>query len=213
MLSHEEKEKIKALETYRIETLEEILEKKTPKTTLLKILKIFDSKIGIWLLSAAFTWIGAKAYSDYQVKVQQDIKHEEIVEKLDLEIAHKLNRFFVAIDVVLADVEKLSPDSVPVKIAAVQKLALGLDKKQAFDNDNLYPEYANRSLLSLLLEQKRALLKLGKTDPELDRVIANAANLPAFFARHQDSLSTVAGIQALVKREMVLPRWENYGLQ
>lgn len=213
MLSHEEKEKIKALETYRIETLEEILEKKTPKTTLLKILKIFDSKIGIWLLSAAFTWIGAKAYSDYQVKVQQEYKYEEIVEKLDLEIGHKLNRFFVAIDVVLADVGKLSPDSVPAKIGAVQKLALGLDKKQAFDNDNLYPEYANRSLLSLLLEQKRALLKLGKTDPELDRVIANAANLPAFFARHQDSLTTVTGIQALVKREMVLPRWENYGLQ
>jgi hypothetical protein len=59
-----------------------------------------------------------------------------------------------------------------------------------------------------MLEQKRVLLKLGTKDPELDRVIANAANLPAFFARHQNEVTTVAGIQSLVKREMVLPRWE-----
>jgi hypothetical protein len=94
MLSPEEKDRIKALETYRIETLEEILEKKPPKSNLLKILKIFDSKIGIWILSAAFTWIGAKTYSDYQVKLQQEYKYEEIVEKLDLEIGHKFNQVF-----------------------------------------------------------------------------------------------------------------------
>jgi hypothetical protein len=213
MLSPEEKDRIKALETYRIETLEEILEKKTPKSNLLKILKIFDSKIGIWILSAAFTWIGAKTYSDYQVKLQQEYKYEEIVEKLDLEIGHKFNRFFSAIDLVVGDIEKLSPDSLPSKIAQVQKLALGFDKKQSFDSYNLYPEYANRSVLSLMLEQKRVLLKLGTKDPELDRVIANAANLPAFFARHQNEVTTVAGIQSLVKREMVLPRWEDYGIR
>lgn len=213
MLSPEEKDRIKALETYRIETMEEILEKKAPKSNLLKILKIFDSKIGIWILSAAFTWIGAKTYSDYQVKLQQEYKYEEIVEKLDLEIGHKFNRFFSAIDVVVGDVGKISPDSLPSKIAQVQKLAMGLDKKQAFDNENLYPEYANRSVLSLILEQKRAFVKLGINDPELDRVISNAANLPAFFERHQESVLTVEGIKELVRREMVLPRWENYGMR
>lgn len=213
MLSPEEKDKIKALETYRIETMEEILEKRTPKKTVLKFLSFFDSKIGIWVLSAVFTWIGAKTYSDYQVKLQQENKYEEIVEKLDLEIAHKFNRFFSAIDVVVGDVEKLSPDSLPSKIEQVQKLALGFDKRQALDIDNLYPEYANRSVFSLMLEQKRASQKLGKTDPELDRVISNTANLPAFFTRHQDSATTVAGIEALVQREMVLPRWENYGMR
>jgi hypothetical protein len=213
MLSQEEKDKIKALETYRIETIEEILEKKTPKTTLLKILKIFDSKIGIWLLSAAFTWIGAKAYSDYQVKVQQAYRYEEIIEKLDLEISHKFNRFFMAIEEVLSETKTISPDSLPEKIAKVQSLALGLDKNSVLDRENLYPEYANRSMLSLLLEQKRALNKLGKTDPELDRVISHAANLPGFFSQHKAAYADIDGIKTLIKEKMMLPRWEDYGIE
>ena len=212
MLSEQEKERIKALETYRIETMEEILEKKTAKSTLIKFLSVFDSKIGIWILSALFTWIGAKAYTDYQVKVQQDTKYEEIVEKLDLEISHKFSRFFIAIDEVMSDIDKLSPDSLPEKIAKVQNIALGLDKKSVFDQENLYPEYANRSMLSLLLEQKRALNKLGKTDTELDQVISHVSNLPGFFSEHKAAYSDIDGIKALIKEKMMLPRWEDYGI-
>ncbi|MFD2201995.1 hypothetical protein [Shivajiella indica] len=213
MLSDIEKEKIKALETYRMEAMEEILNKKGAKSTIFKVLSFFNSKIGIWILSVIFASGGLKAYEDYKTKNLHEAKNKEIVEKLDLEISHKFIKFFWALDLIVSESQSISVDNLEVKIEEVQALVLGMESIKSDDPENLYPEYANRSLISLMLEQKRALIQLGISDPELDRVIGNLSNLSAFFAKHEKEFANITGIKNLIVQEMMLPRWENYGIK
>ena len=183
MLSESEKDKIKLAETYRVEALTEILEAREKKLWFLKYLQFFNSKFGIWLLSVIFASGGLKVYEDYKAKVYSDYTNQEIIGKLDLEISYKFRKLFFA----LSEAEREAGDSSALnpgeKMRAARKIVLGMDKYTGEPGEYIYPEYANRSIFSLLVEQKRIRAKLEAPDAQLEEITGKMENLPELLEK------------------------------
>jgi len=209
MLSEQEKERITLRETLRFETRANLQMEADKKIGLGKVIYFFNSKLGLWILSAIFVSGGVKVYDDYKVK-QEDMKLQtEMVEKLDMEISYKFNKLMFFFDE-LSD--KKGDDAkilVTANIEDVREIALGLDKSSGKSGDYLYWDFENWSLLALMVELRRQLAKSGVNDVELDQIIKYLTDLPGFFEERNTDYANIPAIKKLIMENLILPRWKS----
>jgi hypothetical protein len=209
MLSESDKGKIKLAETYRVEALTEILQAREKKLGYIRYLQFFNSKFGIWLLSVIFASGGLKAYEDYKAKVYADYTNLEIIEKLDLEISYKFRRLFFALSEAQREAEDTTAQYLNEKLRTAREIALGMDVYTGEPGEYIYPEYANRSIFSLLVEQKRIRAKLKTPDAQLEEIIAKMEKLPELLGEEGIDFSDVPVMKKFIEDELMSPRWKN----
>ncbi|HEX8163988.1 MAG TPA: hypothetical protein VF538_19110 [Pyrinomonadaceae bacterium] len=148
MLTDEDKERIRLEELYRHEVAKELGKKKSKWED---ISAFVNSAVFIWFLSSVVLGLISFAYTkwesgreDERRKHEQELKlaqeNKLIARKLDAEIASRLSYFAT---------QSMRPNETTV----INKIVVGLEKPSAIDYPiNVFPEYANRSLRSLLWE-------------------------------------------------------------
>ena len=212
MLSEYEKEKIKLTETYRAEVMSEIMKEKEKKRGYFKYLSYLDSKLVIWLISVIFAIGGLKTYEDYKTKVIADYTNQEAVDKLDLEISYKFNRLFSALDEMEKEIDDETTTTPYNKRSEVHNITQRIGQFSGNGGEYLYPEYAHRGLLSLMVEQRRKLIQLNKEVSSLDEVIAKMADISSYFEGKDIDYSDIPTLKRLISSELMLPAWNRYGL-
>jgi hypothetical protein len=207
MISEEEEKRIRLIETYKFEVRDKLETEKAKKFGIDKVFSFFNSKFGLWVLSAIFVSGGVKVYDDYKVKQENEKTRGEIIEKLDNEISYKFNK-------VIADLEGLKENGdaremlMPMEGYA-REFALNMDKGSSHENNFLYEEYKNWSLLALVVEQNRQINYLGKRDPELEVVIEHLNKLSQFFEGNGINYEDIGSIQEVIQENLVLSRWKS----
>jgi hypothetical protein len=212
MLSEEEKKRIELVESYKFDVLDKLQTKKAKKFGLGMVFSFFNSKFGLWVLSAIFVSGGVKVYDDYKVKQENEKTRTEIIEKLDNEIAFKFNKLLVAIDLIKKKDLEVVADEIFSNMEEAKSFALWIKKETGKEENYLYEEYKNWSLLALLVEQKRQLDHLGIKDPELEKVIFHLNELAEFFENRQLNYDDIDSIKEIIGENLVLSRWKSNGL-
>jgi hypothetical protein len=207
MLSEEEEKRIKLIETYKYEVRDKLETEKAKKFGIDKVFSFFNSKFGLWVLSAIFVSGGVKVYDDYKVKQENEKTRGEIIEKLDSEISYKFNK-------VMADLEGLKENGdaremLMSKGDYAREFALNMDKGSGQEPSFLYEEYKHWSLLALVVEQNRQLNYLGKRDPELEVVIEHLNKLSHFFEGNGINYEDIDSIQEVIQENLVISRWKS----
>jgi hypothetical protein len=212
MLSEEEKKRIEVIETYKFEVIDKLQTKKSKKFGLAMVFSFFNSKFGLWVLSAIFVSGGVKVYDDYKVKQENEKTRSEIIEKLDNEIAFKFNKLLGAIDLMKEKEVEVISDQIFSNMEEAKSFALWIKKETGKEENYLYEEYKYWSLLALLVEQKRQLDHLKIKDPELEEVISHLNELQNFFENRQLNYHDIDSIKEIIQENLVLSRWKSNGL-
>lgn len=209
MLSEEEKKRIEVVETYKFEVKDKLEYQKARKFGLGIVYSFFNSKFGLWVLSAIFVSGGVKVYDDYKVKQENEKTRSEIIEKLDIEISYKFDR-------VLASLEKITEKDSGVvldqkfgSMEEARKFALGINMESEKEEFYLYEEFKNWSLLALIVEQNRQFKHLGIKDTELEEVIRNLNELSKIFENRQVNFKDLKSIHEIIRDDLILPRWKS----
>jgi hypothetical protein len=140
MLSEEEKAHIRLEEVFREELREELKTAKA-ETWRKRALAFFNSALGIWLLSSVALGLVTWTYTRWTETLAKARENREAVEKLDIEIAARIQRF----ESFVVDGSR----NVTYFIALIS-----LDNPSAIDKVSpvVFPEFHRRGLRSLLWE-------------------------------------------------------------
>jgi len=152
MLSDDDKARIRLEEIFREEVRRQLQDDKV-RTRSHRILAFFNSGLGIWLLSSIvlgfITW-SYSTWSDSRSKVREN---EATIEKLDVEIAARVERF-----------RELLANATS---AQTYYMALwSLDNPATIDKftAGIFPEFASRSLRSLLWDLRSRVPRSEKVE-------------------------------------------------
>jgi hypothetical protein len=212
MLSEEEKKRIELVETYKFEVKDKLEYQKDRKFGLGMVYSFFNSKFGLWVLSAIFVSGGVKVYDDYKVKQENEKIRGEIIEKLDNEISYKFDRILASLELI----QEKEPEGVwDQKFSSMEEaknFALGINKDSGKEENYLYEEFKHWSLLTLLVEQNRQLSHIGMKDTELEEVILQLNELSKFFENRQVNYEDLESIQKTIRKNLILGRWKSNSL-
>lgn len=212
MLSEKEKERIRYRETLRFEIRTSLQKEADKKIGLGKIIYFFNSKLGLWVLSAIFISGGVKVYDDYKVKQENEKYRGEIIEQLDNEISYKFNRVLIAFEQLRVKDSLGIWDQKFSNMEEAKSFALGIIMDSGKEDNYLYEEYKSWSLLALVVEQKRQLNHLGIDDLELESVIRDLNELSLFFDNRQVNYEDIKSIKEVIRDNLVLKRWKSNSL-
>jgi len=169
MLTDQDKERILLEETYRREIREQFEQQPPSKTRWERVSPILNSAFVLWFLSSVILGVVGFLYArwDSQRTIERDKKASEaqvkrenelIARKLDAEIANRLIVFAQLNDLAIPDntviwdlTDKKNTDMLKKTLIELENPTLGEYKLTVF------PEYANRSLRSLLFELKEVV--------------------------------------------------------
>lgn len=173
MLSEEEKSHIQLEEIFRHEVQQQIQTDTSKRSKRDKLVSIINSAFFLWFLSTILIGTGAFFYNrsekqrenerrQYELD-QTQIRERQLIErKLDAEISSRLNYFNV------------------LYVCAPHKALIILDRPLEADHPvNLFPEYGNRSLQSLLWELLQ-LVSFGDKE-EIQMAYRSAKDLPLLY--------------------------------
>lgn len=212
MLSEEEKKRIELVETYKFEVKDKLENQKARKFGLGMVYSFFNSKFGLWVLSAIFVSGGVKVYDDYKVKQENEKTRGEIIEKLDNEISYKFDRVLASLKMI----EEKEPDGVWDQefstMEEAKNFALRINKDSGKEDNYLYEEFKNWSLLALMVEQNRQLKNLSLQDTELEEAIGHLNELSKFFENRQVNYEDIQSIRNNIRDNLILPRWKSNNL-
>lgn len=212
MLSEEEKKRIEVVETYKFEVKDKLEYQKARKFGLGMVYSFFNSKFGLWVLSAIFVSGGVKVYDDYKVKQENEKTRGEIIEKLDNEISFKFDRVLASLELIKEKEPEGVWDQEFSTMEEAKNFALGINKDSGKEEKYLYEEFKNWSLLALMVEQNRQLKHLGIQDTELEGVIRQLNEMAKIFENRQVNYEDIKSIQKIIRENLVLGRWKSNSL-
>ena len=212
MLSEEEKKRIESVETYKFEVKDKLQTKKSKKFGLAMVFSFFNSKFGLWVLSAIFISGGVKVYDDYKVKQENEKTRGEIIEKLDNEISFKIDRVLASLELIKEKEPEGVWDQEFSTMEEAKNFALGINKDSGKEENYLYEEFKYWSLLALMVEQNRQLKHLGIHDTELEAVIRQLNEMSKFFENRQVNYKDIGSIKEIIRENLVLSRWKSNSL-
>jgi hypothetical protein len=212
MLSEEEKKRIEVVETYKFEVKDKLEYQKARKFGLGMVYSFFNSKFGLWVLSAIFVSGGVKVYDDYKVKQENEKTRGEIIEKLDNEISFKFDRVLASLELIKEKEPEGVWDQEFSTMEEAKNFALGINKDSGKEEKYLYEEFKNWSLLALIVEQNRQLKHLGIQDTELEEVIRQLNEMAKIFEDRQVNYEDIKSIQKIIRENLVLGRWKSNSL-
>jgi hypothetical protein len=212
MLSEEEKKRIEVVETYKFEVKDKLEYQKARKFGLGMVYSFFNSKFGLWVLSAIFVSGGVKVYDDYKVKQENEKTRGEIIEKLDNEISFKFDRVLASLELIKEKEPEGVWDQEFSTMEEAKNFALGINKDSGKEEKYLYEEFKNWSLLALMVEQNRQLKHLGIQDTELEEVIRQLNEMAKIFEDRQVNYEDIKSIQKIIRENLVLGRWKSNSL-
>ena len=212
MLSEQEKKRIEVVETYKFEVKDKLEYQKARKFGLGMVYSFFNSKFGLWVLSAIFVSGGVKVYDDYKVKQENEKTRGEIIEKLDNEISYKFDRVLASLELIKEKEPEGVWDQEFSTMEEAKNFALGINKDSGKEENYLYEEFKYWSLLALMVEQNRQLKHLGIQDAELEEVIRQLNEMSKFFENRQVNFEDLKSIQKIVRENLVLGRWKSNSL-
>jgi hypothetical protein len=212
MLSEEEKKRIEVVETYKFEVKDKLEYQKARKFGLGMVYSFFNSKFGLWVLSAIFVSGGVKVYDDYKVKQENEKTRGEIIEKLDNEISFKFDRVLASLELIKEKEPEGVWDQEFSTMEEAKNFALGINKDSGKEEKYLYEEFKNWSLLALMVEQNRQLKHLGIQDTELEEVIRQLNEMAKIFENRQVNYEDIKSIQKSIRENLVLGRWKSNSL-
>ena len=212
MLSEEEKKRIESVETYKFEVKDKLQTKKSKKFGLAMVFSFFNSKFGLWVLSAIFISGGVKVYDDYKVKQENEKTRGEIIEKLDNEISFKIDRVLASLELIKEKEPEGVWDQEFSTMEEAKNFALGINKDSGKEENYLYEEFKYWSLLALMVEQNRQLKHLGIYDTELEGVIRQLNEMSKFFENRQVNYKDIGSIKEIIRENLVLSRWKSNSL-
>ncbi|UFS62354.1 hypothetical protein LOH54_11960 [Sulfurimonas sp. HSL-3221] len=144
-----DKERIKREEIFREEVRKEIEKSRKPTTWYARILKFFNTPLGIWLLSTVVVGVLGWLISRWQSRLTEERKNKAKMEEIDLQIALRLKHLHISL-------KKPSPWS-EYKHYSIQVKAF----LTGIPYTALSPDLKDRTTISLLFE-------LGKTIRSID---------------------------------------------
>lgn len=212
MLSEQEKKRIEVVETYKFEVKDKLEYQKARKFGLGMVYSFFNSKFGLWVLSAIFVSGGVKVYDDYKVKQENEKTRGEIIEKLDNEISYKFDRVLASLELIKEKEPEGVWDQEFTTMEEAKNFALGINKDSGKEENYLYEEFKYWSLLALMVEQNRQLKHLGIKDAELEEVIRQLNEMSKFFENKQVNFEDLKSIQKIIRENLVLGRWKSNSL-
>lgn len=212
MLSEQEKKRIEVVETYKFEVKDKLEYQKARKFGLGMVYSFFNSKFGLWVLSAIFVSGGVKVYDDYKVKQENEKTRGEIIEKLDNEISYKFDRVLASLELIKEKEPEGVWDQEFTTMEEAKNFALGINKDSGQEENYLYEEFKYWSLLALMVEQNRQLKHLGIKDAELEEVIRQLNEMSKFFENKQVNFEDLKSIQKIIRENLVLGRWKSNSL-
>jgi hypothetical protein len=212
MLSEQEKKRIEVVETYKFEVKDKLEYQKARKFGLGMVYSFFNSKFGLWVLSAIFVSGGVMVYDDYKVKQENEKTRGEIIEKLDNEISFKFDRVLASLELIKEKEPEGVWDQEFSTMEEAKNFALGINKDSGKEENYLYEEFKHWSLLALMVEQNRQLKHLGIHDTELEGVIRQLNELSKFFENRQVNYEEIKSIQEIIRENLVLGRWKSNSL-
>jgi hypothetical protein len=212
MLSEEEKKRIELVETYKFEVKNKLETVKARKFGIGMLYSFFNSKFGLWVLSAIFVSGGVKVYDDYKVKQENEKTRGEIIEKLDNEISFKFDRVLASLELIKEKEPEGVWDQEFSTIEEAKNFALGIKKDSGKEEKYLYEEFKNWGLLTLIVEQNRQLKNLGLQDPELEEVIRQLNEMSKYFENRQVNYEDIKSIKEIIRDDLILPRWKSKSL-
>ncbi|WP_194972415.1 hypothetical protein [Aquiflexum lacus] len=212
MLSEEEKKRIELVEIYKFEVKDKLEYQKARKFGLGMVYSFFNSKLGLWVLSAIFVSGGVKVYDDYKVKQENEKTRGEIIEKLNNEISYKFDRVLASLKLIKEKEPEGVWDQEFSTMEEAKNFALGINKDSGKEEKYLYEEFKNWNLLALMVEQKRQLQHLGIQDTEPEEVIRQLHEMSKIFENRQVNYEEIKSIQEIIRDDLILPRWKSNNL-
>lgn len=198
MLTDQDKERILLEETYRREVREQFETHTAPKSVWERVSPILNSAFTIWFLSSIVLSVVGFLYTKWDVQrvgerekrvreAQIKRDNELVVRKLDAEIANRLIVFTqlntIAVssdnDVLVYLVSEANVEAIARSLSELENPSLGEYKISVF------PEYANRSLRSLLFELKEIVPNVERE--EIDNAYNKSLVLLELYLRTHDS--------------------------
>jgi hypothetical protein len=155
MLTDEEKNRIKYEEIFRQEIRLQLEGNNKPSSTWKKVWAIINTSFGIWLLSTIVVGLFTWSYARWEQDRTKQSQRNEVIRKLDIEISSRISSI------------KSSLNNVSTLYTYV-RIMRSLGKPEEFGpiSEIIFPEFQNRSLISLMFE----LLQLVSTDIEKSRI-------------------------------------------
>ena len=208
MLTEDEKVRIRLEEVFRDEIREELKTAKT-KTWRNRALGFLNSALGIWLLSSVALGLVTWTYARWTETVTKARENREAVEKLDIEIAARIQR----LQSFLVD----GRSNVTYFVALVS-----LDNPSAIDKLSpvVFPEFARRGLRSLLWELHTRVPKTERAEVAAALKVAEQLSLRGAAAlrfldspdRGEDAPADPKEIEEtkrLIASSLSQPRWSS----
>lgn len=214
MLTEQEKNHILIEETYRHEIRRELEGNKNGSNGV-KVWAIFNSAFFLWFLSTIIIGLVSFSYASWESKKEKQRKEVEQLalvkrenqltqRKIDNEIANRLNYVY---GVLYED--GIVPDPINEALIALEKPAVGNYPV------SIFPEYAGRSLHSLLWELLQILPEDTKEDErqKIKRAYQISQQFPLYYviktqnASSKNMLPNRSNLYALFADDFNLERW------
>jgi hypothetical protein len=151
MLSDEDKNRIRLEEEYRHEIRQSLTQGQKPKSLLGTLNGIVDTKLGTFLLTTVLVGVFSWGFSEWQTHRAEQLKKNEAVKRLTLELMHReaaISRL---------SLNQFSEAEYHRAIAAATGNIEGKDILSSYAYRPVFPEYQERTLISLIYELEASL--------------------------------------------------------
>jgi hypothetical protein len=152
MLAEDERNHIRDEEIFRREVRRQLEAEKPTQSRRSRVWKIVNSTFVIWLLSSVVLGLLGWGYSSYQARHIEQTQRTEIRRKLIAELTNRTTEASLAISTIRVKIDHRAPDSPNFIVSRVLGILDGQDITSKSPISAIYPEYQNRSFISLITE-------------------------------------------------------------
>jgi hypothetical protein len=223
-LEHDAKNRVLMEETYRAEVRKQLEAISGHRGN--KVIKFFNTSLGLWLLSAIFISGAGAIYQGWQKeldaekvrtqqKITEDATNTREIERLDIELSFRLSQALVHLSTIPDRVAALAGAGTESELelaigsatfAVMSRLASAVKSER----ETLYSENAEYSVPALMAELRRRLPREER--PSVERSLAALATLAsqARFSRTRPAPEQAA---AILHKKIILSRWRGTAFQ
>lgn len=159
MLTEDEKKHIREEELFRREVQQQFDAEKPPASIGKRLWSLMNSGFALWFLSSIVVGLFGWLYSNYQAHIIEQARERELRRKIINEVSHRATESLLVLMDARNKIDERDPD--PPRVIFLRISAI-LDGKDKSNINSIYPEYRDRSFLSLLAELNSVVSEKGK---------------------------------------------------
>jgi hypothetical protein len=149
MLTEDEKKHIREEEVFRREVQQQLDAEKPPASIGNRLWSFMNSGFALWVLSSIVVGLFGWMYSNYQAHNIEQAQQRELKRKIINEMSHRATESLSVLVDARTKIDQRDPDSPRVIFLRISEM---FDGKNKSNINSIYPEYRDRSFLSLIAE-------------------------------------------------------------